>query len=827
MTSQITALPSDLSLHLAPSMLSVSSGHTHKSTRSAKQQANKEPSSQVQIDVKVHLDQSYEMAPSQIAAALAESARQLAQSAANFEEDDKLSTLSHSSVASSRPSMSVLSAPHLPYHQLHARRQQLTSAPHIVRGYQSRFPVTQNAISQRRVSLDRSAYAVSLNRPGHAVSLDRNVQAVSLDRPGHAVSLDRPGHAVSLDRPGHAVSLDRPGHAVSLDRPGQAVSLDRPGHAVSLDRPGQAVSLDRPGHAVSLDRPGHAVSLDRPGQAVSLDRPGHAVSLDRPGHAVSLDRPGHAVSLDRNGHAVSLDRNGHAVSLDRHGHAVSPDRPGHMVSLDRPGHAVSLDRRGHVVSLDRPGHAVRLDRPGYGHVVSLDRPGHAVKQYLESSSAMPEPKPNLTESLEYQQQCVHQKTTQESCEESPLSLDVDQLGCSPSDRAKRQEEQFIPHHVQMCAPKLSRPSSQVASGQANDHAAHVADCSSDCESCGLSKNSVCYSLLPSRMAADIPLGYGEPVLSSNLTAIPSQRGVSTSQEVPIISTRLLHPPNEQAATSQLTSTEHPASYDSSTEAATGTESEASTLKRSAKQGHDLNSQHQVREEGAVTNGMLVMETEREAESVMLPLDSQEGSSLHSRSGSGLSLDPTLGSAISGYAATGSSSSTETIAKFLQISENTHQFEDQGSSPVELHSGSTSAQPRPRILTNGWVDPSYSHYLSGHMAIAKPNPAVQVPARMPSLSTKAVPAFSGTVAAVKYPAYTSQDLDDDMTMYGPPPWGEEVPARPCTPHKTPGSTRNIARLDYAVHGPAGKAEHHHSMTSTGEAVDSSGSVTVDV
>lgn len=65
------------------------SGHTHKSTSSAaKRRSSVDSTNLVQIDVKVHLDQSQEMAPSQIAAALAESARQLAQSAANFEQED-------------------------------------------------------------------------------------------------------------------------------------------------------------------------------------------------------------------------------------------------------------------------------------------------------------------------------------------------------------------------------------------------------------------------------------------------------------------------------------------------------------------------------------------------------------------------------------------------------------------------------------------------------------------------------------------------------------------------------------------------------------------
>ena len=208
------------------------SGHTHKSTGSAAQcHGSMDSTKHVQIDVKVHLDQSQEMAPNQIAAALAESARQLAQSAANFEqEDDDRSTWSRSNMSSPRPSLSVLSAPHVP-HQGKSRRQLFTSnsfADHHSRKPSSHTPLPMNR-SVNAASMDRLPYTVSLDRPTHTISLDRPTHTISLDRPTHTISLDRPTHTISLDRPAHG-SLDRPAHVVNVDRHTHAANLGRTGH---------------------------------------------------------------------------------------------------------------------------------------------------------------------------------------------------------------------------------------------------------------------------------------------------------------------------------------------------------------------------------------------------------------------------------------------------------------------------------------------------------------------------------------------------------------------------------------------------------------------
>ena len=210
-SSQVTGL-AESPLHSAASTLSMASAHSRPSSQLA---------GLIKVDVKVHLGQE-EADPCQIAAALAESARQLAQSAANFEQEEEWNSHSpYYARSSSRGSVSVPQHPHLSRRQLFSNN----STPVLQRDNQNPLPVL---------------------RPGPTVSLDRPGPTVSLDRPGPTVSLDRPGPTVSLDRPGPTVSLDRPGPTVSLDRPGPTVSLDRPGPTVSLDRPGPTVSLDRP-----------------------------------------------------------------------------------------------------------------------------------------------------------------------------------------------------------------------------------------------------------------------------------------------------------------------------------------------------------------------------------------------------------------------------------------------------------------------------------------------------------------------------------------------------------------------------------------------------
>ncbi len=234
----------------------------------------------IKVDVKVHLEQN-KPPPSQIAAALAESARQLAQSAANFEQEDQWAgnqQWPRSNLSSPRPAGHTHSV-----HYNSISRRQL-------------FPNHSSSLLMMREDHPHIMPIANINRHGNTASLDQ----------GNIANLDQ--LRITANRPRNAASLDRP---VRLEN---MVSLDRPGHVVSLDRPGHVVSLDRPGHAVSLDRPGHAVSLDRPGHAVSLDRPGHAASLDQPGHvhAASLNQPTNhrnAVSPDRHGNGVFKRRN--------------------------------------------------------------------------------------------------------------------------------------------------------------------------------------------------------------------------------------------------------------------------------------------------------------------------------------------------------------------------------------------------------------------------------------------------------------------------------------------------------------------------------------
>ena len=129
----MTALTGDSPLHSAPSTLSIDSSHTLSSHQSTVE------SGVIKVDVKVHLDQE-KAARCQIAAALAESARQLAQSAANFEQEDDL--------------MSYLQYP--------TSRRQLFPNHYSSRGYQ--VPMA------------------SLDSPGNMANLDRVGKIASLDR---------------------------------------------------------------------------------------------------------------------------------------------------------------------------------------------------------------------------------------------------------------------------------------------------------------------------------------------------------------------------------------------------------------------------------------------------------------------------------------------------------------------------------------------------------------------------------------------------------------------------------------------------------------------
>lgn len=130
------------------------------------------------MDVNVHLDQE-KVAPFEIAAALAESARQLAQSAANFEQED--GWMSHRS----------------PFH--YSRPGSNLSSP---RASISGSSNASHAISRRQLFSNHSSSALFREQ-------QNSFPMVSLDRPGNAVSLDRPGNAVSLDRQKNVVNLDR------------------------------------------------------------------------------------------------------------------------------------------------------------------------------------------------------------------------------------------------------------------------------------------------------------------------------------------------------------------------------------------------------------------------------------------------------------------------------------------------------------------------------------------------------------------------------------------------------------------------------------------
>ena len=184
LTFQITAIADESPLHSAPSTLSIDSSHS-RSSRSV-QRGPTPTSGRIQVDVKVHLDQE-KTAPFQIAAALAESARQLAQSAANFEQEESLSGsfhhhhpplhLSRSSL-SSRHSAAPPPAPAGSYHHQH------------------------NALSRRRLFSNHSSSALlNYNHSSSALLNHNHSSSALLNTPLPLVSLDRPGDTVSLDKP--------------------------------------------------------------------------------------------------------------------------------------------------------------------------------------------------------------------------------------------------------------------------------------------------------------------------------------------------------------------------------------------------------------------------------------------------------------------------------------------------------------------------------------------------------------------------------------------------------------------------------------------------
>lgn len=196
-------------LHSAPSTLSIESGHSH-STRATSRPSSRlsAASGLVKVDVKLHLEPE-EPAHFQIAAALAESARQLAQSAANFEQEDMLRASSFHSPRSTGSFSRSLAEHHMPR-------------------YLSHHPTSTSALTRNHHSASALTRARKNSLP--VATLDHPVITPNFDRPTNTVSLDRPTNTVSLDRPTNTVSLDRPIATAILDRSG---SMD---HTTNLGR---------------------------------------------------------------------------------------------------------------------------------------------------------------------------------------------------------------------------------------------------------------------------------------------------------------------------------------------------------------------------------------------------------------------------------------------------------------------------------------------------------------------------------------------------------------------------------------------------------------
>ncbi len=173
-------------LHSAPSTLSINSSHSHSSQSRASHLARRRTTPTpglIKVDVKVHLEQD-NTAPFQIAAALAESARQLAQSAANFEQEDSLAgpyhphhhpSLHHPSLHHSRISLSSSRPSSSSYHHTPSRRKLFTNH-------------SSSAVLQGHHPAPLPLPLVSLDRPGHTLNLDKPKPTTTPHHLSHSLS---------------------------------------------------------------------------------------------------------------------------------------------------------------------------------------------------------------------------------------------------------------------------------------------------------------------------------------------------------------------------------------------------------------------------------------------------------------------------------------------------------------------------------------------------------------------------------------------------------------------------------------------------------------
>ena len=543
----------------------------------------------------------------------------------------------------------------------------------------------------------------------------------------------------------------------------------------TMDTPTHFITHGR-SHTVSLDRPPQPVSLDRTPQPVSLDRPPQPVSLDRLPQPVSLDRPPQPVRLDRLPQPVSLDRLPEPVSLDRLPQAVSLDRPPEPVSLDRLPQPVSLDRLPQLVSLDRPLHEV-------GRSATTIQPRQQVR-------------PDVSISLENQRQpVVLEKRMQKVVyEESGLTFSLDSPHYPFSSSTY---EQSLNSSVSLDRLGCRETSDTLAAGH----------------------------LESERKQTNLQdLGHQNTSLRVSNSHISNQKGFRISQAVQPL---LMHKHSQLG--------EAQGDYDDRTESGTGTESEVSTLKASSRLG-TTHSQDWTLEED-VKIGAAAHDVDS---SLLSPPDSQDdSSSIHSRSGSGLSLEPTLGSAVSGYAATGSSSSTETISKSLQNTDTssdtpgplylTDDIPKQPGLTADTH-GLTSITPeatgktylstgyssdwRNRSLRDNRPTSSISTAVTGTAVYSRKNNA-QVSQQRQRTTT---PMSYKTNMEESYPFYPS---GEELTFPQPPSWWPQdrvwhggTDAMP----QLPGYTWSLQgpRLDYAMHGPGGNV--HEVLPSGSIAID---------
>ena len=721
-------------LYSVPSSLSIISGRSHSTlpgpaTACIPEKAKMMP---VRMDVNVHLEQGQGVAPCQIAAALAESARQLAQSAANFEQEegDVESMWSHSNISSQRPSHSVIFS--------HSSRQA-----------GSRRQLFPNYFSAKL--RDSAASSLSLDKPVNPDSLDRPVHpVVHLDRPVHPDSLDRPVHpVVHLDRPVHPDNLDRPGHSGK----GQPVRLDRQRLPV-MAKPGYLVNLNKQGY---LDR--QPISLDR---AEYLDRPGHPITLDSPSYPVSLNREGYQMCLDRHGLPISMDRAGCLDGTEHFNTLGRMFRPGH---LDRPGHAGGLDRAGQEVTLDGPGHPAMLDKQHerHGHVVSLDNPGLFQKSsdplsLVHSSGpqdVMLDYKILLSNSSG-QQKCNSEDGLIVLPQHRHLSNHSLQNSLTPSQQQRRK------YHVQTEHEGLSNISLDLPPAQQLD----------------------IRHLQQSRLALTLEGGKRRPEAPS--IENETELGTGTDSEVSILKT----PTHFEAVhnLSRYLDGEHPQQVS------------VNSLP------HGNNSMH-VHEDSS--------SSQMQGSSLMSPPDSQFSSSLLPRSGSGLSLDPTLGSTVSGYAATGSSSSTETISKSMPSSELTAETPRQGLGGLtqSLDSGYMQGPwMKDRIDTSGHMRDYRIHHadIASHVMCAKDRSAINL--LKSSVASKPY--------ADLYPEEHRALQEDEGLMVGSPAswWHHHHPSHnrwsdmrhDLGAVAMPTWVMQSSKLDYAVHGPGESMNQHTTI-----------------